>query len=70
RMGFHISPSSPVGHLHLHVQTLPYKNFSKFLKYPIANGFESFHKGFSWFIEAYQIISIIQQDRSVGLFPC
>ncbi|KAJ4489767.1 scavenger mRNA decapping enzyme C-term binding-domain-containing protein [Lentinula lateritia] len=70
KMGFHIPPFNSMGHLHLHVQALPYKNFSKKLKYPIVDGFKPFQKGFSWFVEAHQTISIIQQDRSVGLFPC
>ncbi|KAJ7190750.1 HIT-like domain-containing protein, partial [Mycena pura] len=68
-MGFHIPPFNSVNHLHLHLQSLPYKPRRR-LKYPISPGFGCFEKGFGWFIEPEQVARTLERDRTIGVFPC
>ena len=69
RMGFHIPPFNSVNHLHLHLHALPYRWIGK-LEFPIAKGKKGKSKGFSWFVEVDQAIEILQQGKTIGVFPC
>jgi len=68
-MGFHIPPFNSVNHLHLHLNALPYRWIGK-LQFPVAKGKEGKSKGFSWFVEVDQAIEILQQGKTIGVFPC
>ena len=68
-MGFHIPPFNSVNHLHLHLHALPYRGILK-LEFPISKGKNGKSKGFSWFVEVDQAIEILQQGKTIGVFPC
>lgn len=68
-MGFHIPPFNSVNHLHLHVHALPYRGIRKF-EWPVSKGKNGKTKGFSWFVEVDQVIEILRQGKTVGVFPC
>lgn len=57
-------------HLHLHVQGLPYKNALRDFNYLVAAGKNGRTKGFSWFAEVEQTISILEKGGRVGVFSC
>ena len=40
------------------------------LEYPTSKGKDGKSKGFSWFVEVDQAIEILQQGKTVGVFPC
>ena len=69
RMGFHIPPFNSVNHLHLHLHALPYRGIMK-LEYPLSEGKNGKSKGFSWFVEVDQTVEILQQGKTIGVFPC
>ncbi|KIJ49436.1 hypothetical protein M422DRAFT_82525, partial [Sphaerobolus stellatus SS14] len=70
RLGFHIPPATSVYHLHLHVHGLPYKSTYRKMKYPIVEGRNGNTKGFSWFVEADQSISILRNGKKIDVLPC
>ncbi|KAI9057313.1 HIT-like protein [Trametes sanguinea] len=70
RLGFHIPPYISVGHLHMHVQALPYRSILRRLKYPVVRGRSGRDKGLSWFVEAEQAVRILEKGAKVRILPC
>ncbi|OSD06501.1 HIT-like protein [Trametes coccinea BRFM310] len=70
RLGFHIPPYISVGHLHMHVQALPYRSILRRLKYPVVRGRSGRDKGLSWFVEAEQAVRILEKGARVRILPC
>ncbi|KAF8604496.1 HIT-like protein [Ceratobasidium sp. AG-I] len=71
RFGFHIPPFNSVDHIHLHVQGLPYLNTYREKKYRISRSSRTGKvKGFGWFVEFDQCVSILESGKRVGVFPC
>jgi len=70
RLGFHIPPFNSVNHLHLHIHALPYLTNILASKYPFRPGYNGYSKGLTWFVEASQVIQILEKGKHVGVFPC
>lgn len=75
RQGFHITPFSSVGHLHMHVLIYPLKGLGR-VKYPISSGMlggakgkggHGGRKGWGWFAEVGQVREILDRGGRVGL---
>ena len=69
RFGFHIPPFYSVDHLHLHLLALPSRGIRKF-GWHVSKGKDGKTKGFGWFVEVDQVIEILQQGKTVTVFPC
>lgn len=71
RLGFHIPPYISVGHLHLHVHAMPFKNCFRQFKYLVRAGNGSTtNKSFSWFVEVDQAIAILERGGRVKIWSC
>jgi len=54
RLGFHVPPFNSIGHLHLHVLGLPFRNFLLPFKYS---------RGKWWWAEARQIVERLKGEN-------
>jgi hypothetical protein len=71
RIGFHIPPYISIGHLHMHVQGLPFKNAFRRWKYPVrAGNGKTTTKGWSMFVEVEQAITILKGGGRVKIGAC
>ncbi|KAG8934765.1 hypothetical protein FRC01_000446 [Tulasnella sp. 417] len=67
--GYHIPPCNSINHLHLHAQALPYHGALRKAKYPRSER-RDHRKGWTWFIESYQVQRALEADRRITLKPC
>jgi len=40
------------------------------LEFPVSKEKKGKSKGFNWFVEVDQAIEILQQGKTIGVFPC
>lgn len=60
RLGFHVPPFTSVGHLHLHVLGLPFKNWVRASKYPEKSTWAR------WYLGAERLITSLQAAEARG----
>ncbi|KAH7103569.1 HIT-like protein [Auriculariales sp. MPI-PUGE-AT-0066] len=71
RLGFHIPPYISIGHLHMHVQGLPFKSMFRGWRYPVRTGNgRTTTKGFSMFADVDQTLSILESGGRVKIGSC